>query len=163
MLYMRHYGELTRLLDWTESPLVALYFAVEKPNRDGSDGAVWCIEPERLNQLAGFERRIYCAGIDPELDYYTPSQLKLAPPETRYKPAAVITPRSFPRLVAQKGVFTVIHRESIALDAIDDDRLLARVRIPARAKARIRAALKDVGINRLSMFPELHSVAAERG
>src|SRR6185503_18203105 len=51
MLYMRHYHALTRLLDWTESPLVALYFAVENKALDGREGAVWCLDPERLNEL----------------------------------------------------------------------------------------------------------------
>jgi hypothetical protein len=158
MLYMRHYGERTRLLDWSESPLVGLYFAVENPERDGREGVVWCLDPLRLNELAGFERRVYCAGIDPELNVYTPSELKAAPIETRYKPAALIAARSFSRLIAQQGVFTVIHRDPTALEAIDDARLLSRVRIPATAKARIRASLRGLGINRLSMFPELQSV-----
>jgi len=158
MLYMRHYGARTRLLDWTESPLVGLYFAVQNASRDGQEGAVWCLDPERLNELAGFERRVYCAGIDSELDVYTPSELKAAPIDTKYKPAALIAARSFPRLIAQQGVFTVIHREPTALETIDDSRLLSRVRIPARAKARIRVALAGLGINRLSMFPELQSV-----
>jgi hypothetical protein len=158
MLYMRHYGARTRLLDWTESPLVGLYFAVESEGRDGHEGAVWGLEPERLNELAGFEPRVYCAGIDTELDVYTPSELKSAPPDTKYKPAALIAARSFPRLIAQQGVFTVIHRDPTALETIDDPRLLARVRIPPTAKARIRASLRELGINRLSMFPELQSV-----
>ena len=161
MLYMRHYTAPTRLLDWTESPLVALYFAVEKRNRDQQEGVVWCLDPQRLNELAGFEARVYCAGIDPELEVYTPSSLKNAPSGTNYKPAAIITARAFPRLVAQQGVFTVLHRESTSLERVDDPKLLSRVRIPPRAKARMRDALHELGINRLSMFPELQSVAED--
>src|SRR5258706_4173547 len=158
MLYMRHYDAPTRLLDWTESPLVALYFAVEKASRDRCEGAVWCLNPERLNELAGFERRVYCAGIDPELEVYTPSELKLlkvGTGSTDFKPAALISPRAFARLVAQQGVFTVIHRDAVALEAIVDPSLLARVRIPAAAKARIRKSLHQLGINRLARFPGL--------
>jgi FRG domain len=44
----QHYGLPTRLLDWTENPLVALYFAVE--NESDKDGAVWALWPGKLNE-----------------------------------------------------------------------------------------------------------------
>lgn len=164
MLYMRHFGAPTRLLDWTESPLVALYFAVERTERDADDGAVWCLSPWRLNELAGFERRIYAAGIDEEFNVYTPTEVRNSPAAAaaNYKPAALIAPRSFPRLVAQQGVFTVVHRQATPIDAIADDQLLSLIRIPAASKSSIRNSLRTLGMNRLSMYPELQSVAASQ-
>ena len=158
MLYMRHYAVPTRLLDWTESPLVALYFAVENP-LSRTDGIVWCLNPERLNRLAGLDQRIYCAGVDPELEPYTPEKIKTAPPTTNFKPLALISARAFPRLTAQQGVFTVIYRQATSLEAITDDDLLSRVRIPSDAMRTIRDHLSQLGVNRLSLFPELQSVA----
>jgi hypothetical protein len=158
MLYMRHYGQPTRLLDWSESALVALYFAVENSREDRWEGVVWCLDPLHLNELAGYDR-IQCAGIDLQLNQYTPEALKAATDAADYKPAALIAPRSFSRLIAQQGVFTITHKQPIALDEIPDRKLLARVRIPSGAKANIRAALRALGMSKLSLFPELQSLA----
>ena len=162
LLYMRHYGEHTRLLDWTESALAALYFAVEKPDRDGQDGVVWCLDPLRLNRLAGSET-LHCAGIDDEvLGAYTIESLKKSSgiATTDYKPIAVIAPRSFPRLIAQQGVFTVTHRQQIPIDAITEPHLLTRIRVRAHAKPSIREGLRTLGITRLTMYPEMQSLSA---
>jgi len=39
----QHYGLPTRFLDWTQSPLVALYFALE--GEEYFNSSVWCIRP----------------------------------------------------------------------------------------------------------------------
>lgn len=49
---MQHYGLPTRLLDWSESPLVALYFALS--GQSENDAAVWVLNPMKLNQKMGY-------------------------------------------------------------------------------------------------------------
>lgn len=44
----QHHGLPTRLLDWTYSPLIAAYFAVERGNPD-SDGVIWAVDYERVH------------------------------------------------------------------------------------------------------------------
>ena len=47
---MQHYGLPTRLLDWSESPLVALYFALSSDEDAKTDAAVWVLNPMELNK-----------------------------------------------------------------------------------------------------------------
>src|SRR5258707_15269530 len=47
---MQHYGAPTRLLDWTLSPWVACYFAVQAPNESKADAAIWSFNSKELRQ-----------------------------------------------------------------------------------------------------------------
>jgi hypothetical protein len=60
LVVMQHYLAPTRLLDWTENLLVALYFAVRDPKLDSTteDAAIWMLNARRLNYHASATTRM---------------------------------------------------------------------------------------------------------
>lgn len=163
LLLMQHYGVPTRLLDWTENPLASLYFAVvSMRERDTSrtNGCVLVLDPRALNSEAYANTSlndIPTLDVDKSLDEYLPSMVRDA--ANVRPPVAVLAMRMFPRLVAQSGVFTLVHRKATRLDKINGGRYVGRIIIPGTAKARIAGELAAMGVTRLSLFPELESVA----
>lgn len=53
---MQHYGLPTRLLDWSRSPLIALFFALSEPDTKDKDACIWILNPGRLNASQKIER-----------------------------------------------------------------------------------------------------------
>lgn len=159
LFIMRHHGLPTRLLDWSESPLVGLYFAVDQqPNQDG---VVWHLLPIELNRAAQI-RPPHPSEIpgfgDKILDNYLPSRLA-GEQQSSLLPAAAIAPRNTRRIQAQYGVFTITHRDQISLDTVGDQEHIWRVIVPKSAKSRIRRELATLNISRVTLFPELDQVA----
>lgn len=165
LLLMQHNGVPTRLLDWTENALAGLYFAsVSMRGRDTSrtDGCVWCLDPVALNREANMptvSNDIPTLDVDEALQEYLPRSVAAAAKTHTRPPVAVLVQRVFPRLVQQAGVFTVIHRDPIAIERIRDGAYVARIIVPGAAKGRIAKELSNLGVTRLSLFPELESVA----
>jgi hypothetical protein len=161
LFLMQHHRASTRLLDWTESPLAALYFAAEGTRHTRSGGCVWCLDPIALNNAAKvkfpFAAEIPAFGIDPVLESYLPSRVQQNPAELF--PLAIMGPRSTPRMAAQLGVFTINHRVHTPIEELGDERHVWRWLIPAAAKPRILDQLARLGITALTLFPELDRVA----
>ena len=158
---MQHHSLPTRLLDWSESPLVALYFAVTDPNTEGTPCALWCLTPLELN-TAGKFRPEYAGDIpgfgdDEHLENYLPSEM--AKQQQPLPTLAALALRNNPRIQVQHGVFTVNHLELSPLNEGNPDHLWKYV-IPVAAKLRFRQELEVLNIGRLSLFPELDNVAA---
>jgi len=162
---MQHYGVPTRLLDWSESPLVALYFAVDDLEKHpGKDAAVWCLKPTELNKNANIvdkdEAHYIPSFEDSELEPYSADGLRLKE-RTELYPVATIATRNNPRIQAQMGTFTIHHRMNIAIEDVGPTKNhIIKYIIPSNAKAALAAELKLLGFSKFSLFPELASVGA---
>lgn len=146
----QHYGLPTRLLDWTESATTALYFACLEPT---NDGMIYVLNPVELNKRSDIAlSRI----LDPQHDralilkflHSGPKQ----PSKPRY-PIAVNPAWSSERLIVQKGTFT-LHGSLFSLDKARVSSLVA-VLLLREWKAQLRAELGRVGVDEMTLFPEL--------
>lgn len=161
---MQHYGVPTRLLDWSESPLISMYFAVEDwADKPDTDAALWCLWPTALNQNANIVDKMEGQYIpsfeDDELQAYTVDSLRR---NTRLElfPVATIATRNNARIQAQMGTFTIHHNKKIAIEEVGDHSHVMKYIIPHTNKKTLAEELKLLGMTRFSLFPELASVGA---
>jgi FRG domain len=120
LFLMQHYGVQTRLLDWSEHPLVALYFAVNQQDRWHEKGRLWCFLPKVFNSAKHHVTTptagdILCFDVDHELEEFLPSKMGAAGARI-LPPIAAIASQQFHRIYAQHGVFTVFHRKPEPLE-----------------------------------------------
>ncbi|MCK4244729.1 MAG: FRG domain-containing protein [Candidatus Omnitrophica bacterium] len=137
----QHYGLPTRLLDWAENPLAALWFCVSgPPGRDNSHGVVWGLY---------FAKQDF-VGLDEEKGPFA---------QTRTR---IFQPRCFTdRIIAQKGWFTVhnyseTEKRFVPLEENHEYReRIRKLTIPAEQFSQINDVLANYGVNVFSLFPGL--------
>jgi hypothetical protein len=166
LFLMQHHGSPTRLLDWSESVLVALYFAVTKNLKD--DGELWALYPQKLNELSGFSgsptrNNSILSFLAQEPMHTTPSNLALALKiDVPKYPLAIRAQMSFPRIINQQGTFT-IHpkpKEGCTLpEILKEKKHLARYIIPAKFKDTLKKQLTALGITHVTLFQNLDSLS----
>lgn len=156
MFLMQHYGVPTRLLDWSENPLVALYFAAS--SHPDEDGYLWVLLPCEMNEKGGFANKLAhdlpCFQMDEDLDGYLTKAVRMNH-AAEQNPIAAIASRNSSRIVAQHGVFTVFHSSFTPLEELYDKKHLWRYRIPKEDKPKIQKELSLLQINKFTLFPEL--------
>ena len=134
----QHHGIPTRFLDWTQNPLIALYFAVESGH--GADAAVYIIDRSEFG-TSGDDEDLF--STSDEVILHSPSYIN-------------------PRIIAQKGVFTVHKNPMRPIDEIlkENGGQIIQLIISQNSMFEMRTMLDWCGINRSFVYPGLDGVAS---
>ena len=175
---MQHYGFPTRLLDWTEGALIALYFSVRIPKKDKTP-CVWMLNPSWLNYVNDVTIKNEETGEDKSLVLYTDyNAVEEFPADLVIKecylnehkladlPVAIFPPYIDPRIVAQKSVFTIHGRLINGFDVLCKkypEAQVCQLRISGEEKRikEIIAGLNRLGMTETTIFPDLEGLTRE--
>jgi hypothetical protein len=158
---MRHHGAPTRLLDWTGSFFVAVYFAVCSQQK--ADGVVYAVHVSSFNQAM---QQAHATAVSIPAD-----QLDRACSNPDAPDALMCIKRyhgQSDRMIAQQGGFMLCQNvrgdvESILATELPkagaaDKLYLRRFRIPSRFKPEIMSHLRTMNVAGHSLFPGLDGV-----
>lgn len=160
LFLMQHYRLPTRLLDWSESALIALYFALEPTEYYGTDSVVWALKAGDLNNHEIEEDTIFLPGKDKVKDIFRDAFLNSGGSRSN-KIAAVRAPQTDIRHLIQQPAFTIHGRESCLNKIKGSEHFLARLIIKKEQKKYFRNALDHFGICRSYVFPDLENLAQD--
>jgi len=137
----QHHGLATRLLDWSQNPLVASYFAVNS-NKE-VDGAIYILEALDLYAEHGL----------------TIDQVKRNTGIYCYIPRAIS-----PRVLNQRGMFTVHCPADQEIKTVKSrfnktGYNLTKIIVPHSLKNEILSMLDDYGIDDSTLFPDLDGLS----
>jgi hypothetical protein len=154
LLTMQHHGLPTRLLDWSETFGVALYFALKAPR---TDAAVWVLDPFRLNAVSlgdGALPRPTDLGGE-YTDFFIDESRPFDP-----RVVAIAPLRHNPRIHRQRGGFTLHRNLDTPLETLYPD-AVRKLTIPRAAHAGARDFLRLAGISEFTLFPDLDGLSRE--
>ena len=146
----RHYGLPTRLLDWTESATIALFFACPHPE---VDGLVFLLNPVDLNRLSYPKTPRILDGQSDRKIINKYLRLKGGITTRGSCPIAINPVWNSERLMLQRGVFTIEGSGG----GLDQRAVPSLVGIPIlrESKPRLLDELQRIGVDEMTIFPEL--------
>lgn len=142
LVYAQHFGMATRLLDWSENPLVALWFASANQDETGSS-YVYMFEPDNGSLL----------DRNKDKSPFTTSSTKVLKPNLNNT-----------RIVAQSGWFTshMFASKPSKFVALEKHKrhgsLITQFEIPGKLKANVLMMLDKLGVNNRSLFPDIQGI-----
>jgi hypothetical protein len=158
LFYGRHFRVPTRLMDWTDTFGVAVYFAVENWSRDeGKKPAIWMMNPYALNETTWDEREItlprYLGLYDG--DFWDFGEMLAASGKWAWDEAVAIYPIQInERVRAQRGWFTIHGNKRTALEA-QCPRHVAKLVLEPDCVEDAKDFLELAGFNQFSIYPDL--------
>lgn len=168
LFLMQHHGVSTRLLDWTRSALIALYFVVIE--HETEDGELWAMYPNNLNKLSGIpglplrSNSILNYFVEEPFDDPKILQGLFSLSQIPDKPLAIEPQMHFPRIMAQLSKFTIhpiSNQAKLIPTLLTDERDLVRYIVPSESKSKLRSDLATLGITHVSLFPSLDALGRD--
>jgi hypothetical protein len=168
LFYSRHHGLPTRLIDWTDTLGVAVYFALE-PFLDAelkgdpepsSEPAIWVLNPYSLNEETWTVRDIVLPrylGLQGD-DYLDFGEMLAVTGKWKWDgPVAIYPAQLGDRVRAQRGWFTVHGNSRRALEDQHPE-LLWKIILEKECIKEGRVFLEWAGFNKYSIYPDLDNL-----
>jgi len=172
LFLMQHHGVPTRLLDWTENPYIALYFALTSCTKDPKtdlfpDCRIWSLDPVAWNRSV-LDHISYTDGVlvasDERLNAHKPGVKENV---FSKKPVAMYGSYNSPRIVAQRGTFMVFGSDLHPMETVKintptiTDNVLSKLVIPGDKVTAVIKSLTSIGYTDSVIFPDLDGLARE--
>lgn len=177
---MQHHRVPTRLLDWSRNLLIGAFFAAydQQAWEDPADPpCVYVLNPEQWNTQVMGPAGMAVAGpsgvitelADGVMSSYEPRMSGSPVGPLQRHAVAIAGPEFAPRIVAQRGVFTVFGAQAPdAAESIEEQEQTLTPATSTLSKLRLigdrdewRRALRLVGIGEFTAFPDLDGLARE--
>jgi len=163
----KHHGLPTRLLDWSYSPYIALHFATADVRHFDEDGAVWCVDFRKTNDLLPAPLKKILKSDDANI-FTTEMLNRIA---TTLGEFDHLSKRDFvlffeppsldERIVNQFALFSLPSSAKLSLEDFLKKRegMYTRIIIPAAMKWEVRDKLDQANITERVLFPGLDGLS----